>query len=137
MVERALSFARARRAAFDPEAAVLVHGDAHADNTLLVPGEEAGAGARFRFVDPDGLFAERACDLAVPMREWSAELLATGDPARAGRERCARLSRLTGVAGAPIWGWGFVERVSTGLLALQVGREPLGRERLAVAEALV
>jgi streptomycin 6-kinase len=33
-----------------------------------------------------------------------------------------------------IWEWGFIERASTGLLALRVGREDLGRETLAVAE---
>jgi streptomycin 6-kinase len=77
---------------------VLVHGDAHGANTLRVPGT-----SEYRFVDPDGLFAEPACDLAVPMREWSTELLGSGEPARAARERCVRLSALTGVASQPIW----------------------------------
>jgi streptomycin 6-kinase len=132
-VARALSFAETREAAFDPAGAVLVHGDAHAANTLLDPATR-GAGAAFRLIDPDGLFAERACDLAVPMRGWSEELLA-GETARLGRERCAQLSRLTGVGAQAIWEWGLIERVSTGLLALRVGREALGRELLAVAEA--
>lgn len=121
VVERALSYAAARAAAFDPDRAVLVHGDAHGANTLCVPGDER----EFKLIDPDGLFAEPACDLAVPMREWSGDL----------HERCAWLSRLTGVDPQPIWEWGFVERVSTGLLALDVGREQLGREMLAVADA--
>ena len=34
----------------------------------------------------------------------------------------------------PIWEWGFVERVSTGLLLLKVGAREWGREFLAVAE---
>jgi streptomycin 6-kinase len=34
-----------------------------------------------------------------------------------------------------IWEWGFVERVSTGLLALQVDADPSGRGMLAVAQA--
>ena len=42
VVARALSFADSRGAAFDPASAVLVHGDAHAANTLLVP--EVGPG---------------------------------------------------------------------------------------------
>jgi streptomycin 6-kinase len=92
-------------------------------------------GGCFTFVDPDGLFAERACDLAVPMRDWSQELLA-GDTLRCARRRCAQLSRLCGVAAQPIWEWGFMERVSTALLALQVGREELGRDMLAVAETI-
>jgi streptomycin 6-kinase len=134
VIERALSFARAREAAFDCDSAVLVHGDAHAGNTLLVPRPRDATGARFKFVDPDGLFAERACDLAVPMRGWSRELLER-DTLRLGRDRCAFLSQLTGVDAQPIWEWGFVERVSTGLLCLRVDREQLGRELLAVATA--
>jgi streptomycin 6-kinase len=73
-------------------------------------------------------------DLAIPMREWSEELLA-GDAARLGRERCAHLGRLTGVDPRPIWEWGFVERVSTGLFVTQVGADRMGREMLDVAEA--
>jgi streptomycin 6-kinase len=135
VIERALSFAGTRQAAFDPERSVLVHGDAHAANTLLTSGpRRAPASALFKFVDPDGLFAERACDLAVPMRGWSRELL-EGDTARLGRERCAHLSELTGVDAQSIWEWGFIERVSTALLLLTVGREDLGRETLAVAES--
>jgi streptomycin 6-kinase len=133
VIERALSFAKTREAAFDPGHCVLVHGDAHAANTLVASRQPAPAGARFTFVDPDGLFAERACDLAVPMRGWSGELL-EGDTVCLGRERCANLSQLTGVDAQSIWEWGFIERVSTGLLALRVGREDLGRETLAVAE---
>jgi len=60
-----------------------------------------------------------------------------GDAARLGRERCARLARLTGVDPRAIWEWGFVERVSTGLLATQVGAVRMGREMLVVAEACV
>lgn len=131
VIEQALAFAGTREAAFDPGAAVLVHGDAHSANALQDPGH---APARFKLVDPDGLLAEPAYDLAIPMREWSRELL-DGDAARLGRERCAHLSRLTGVAPRGIWEWGFVERVSTGLLSIQVGADRFGREMLDVAEA--
>jgi streptomycin 6-kinase len=132
LIEHAATFAERRAAAFDPDQAVLVHGDAHAANTLRIPGEGS---TRFAFVDPDGLFAERACDLAVPMRGWSQELL-KGDTWCLARQRCSLLSELTGVDVQPIWEWGLIERVSTGLLALQVGREALGNEMLAVAERL-
>ncbi|HEX6709031.1 MAG TPA: aminoglycoside phosphotransferase family protein [Rubrobacter sp.] len=131
VVEQALAFAKIREAAFDPETAVLVHGDAHSANALQDPGQ---APTRFKFVDPDGLVAEPAYDLAIPMREWSRELL-DGDAARLGRERCAYLSRLTGVDHRGIWEWGFVERVSTGLLAIQVGADEMGKGMLEVAEA--
>jgi streptomycin 6-kinase len=134
VIKLALSYAQSRAAAFDPSQAVLAHGDAHASNTLQVRAQDGGE--RFRFVDPDGLFAERACDLAVPMRGWSQELLA-GNTSSLGQRRCALLSDLTGVEAQPIWEWGFIERVSTGLLALHVGRTDLGDEMLAVAERFV
>ena len=54
-VEMALRYAEIRGRAFDPDAAVLAHGDAHAWNTLLAPGDPSG---RFKFVDPDGLLVE-------------------------------------------------------------------------------
>jgi streptomycin 6-kinase len=135
VVERALEFARRRGAAFEPSTAVFVHGDAHGHNTLedlTVPPAER----RFKFVDPDGLFAERAYDLAIPMREFNDDLL--GDDALAlGRERCRYLGELTGVDPHAIWEWGFVERVSTGLYVTQVGNERSGREFLDVAEQWV
>ncbi|MDP3855034.1 aminoglycoside phosphotransferase family protein [Phenylobacterium sp.] len=128
-VAQGLAYAERRIAAFDPNTCVLVHGDAHDHNTLQVPGTDA-----FKFVDPDGLAAEPACDLAVPMREWSTELLA-GDPLELGLARCARLSALTGVEARAIWEWGVMERLSTGLLATKLTYQPEGREMLAVADA--
>ena len=130
VIEHTLAFAEVREAAFDPETSVLVHGDAHSANALRDPRHTP---ARYKLVDPDGLLAEPAYDLAIPMREWSTELLA-GDAARLGRERCAYLSHLTGVDPRAIWEWGFVERVSTGLLATKVGADEMGREMLSVAE---
>lgn len=132
IIEQALLFAEVRRRVFDPQTAVLVHGDANASNTLQDLQHRSTAGARFKFIDPDGLVAEPAYDLAIPMREWSSELL-EGDPARLGRERSGLLGHLTGVDPQAIWEWGFVERVSTGLLAMQVGAEYVGRQMLEVA----
>ncbi len=132
VIERALCFADVRGGAFHPETAVLVHGDAQSVYSLQAPAKTSSTSAQFKFVDPDGLFAERAYDLAIPMREWSKELL-EGDAARLGRERCAFLGLLAGVDTQAIWEWGFIERVSTGLLALHVGAEQVGREMLDVA----
>ena len=70
------------------------------------------------------------------MRDWSHELL-SGDALRLGQARCAFLSELTGVDERAIWQWGFVERVSTGLLLLQLGMEQAGSETLAVADRWV
>lgn len=117
--------------AYSPNNSVLVHGDAHADNALLVDGETL----RCKFIDPDGLYAEKACDLAVPMRDWSHELLA-GDTVRRGRARCELLAELSGVDERAIWQWGFIERVSTGLVMLEIGMKSEGSEALAVADRL-
>jgi streptomycin 6-kinase len=129
VVEIALRFAEARRDAFDPTDSVLAHGDPHAWNTLLDPKTN-----QYKFVDPDGLSIERAHDLSISMREWSAELLA-GDPVPSGHKRCALLSRLTGVQQNAIWQWGFIERLANGLHYREVGLEENAEEFLAVVEA--
>jgi streptomycin 6-kinase len=60
--------------------------------------------------------------------------LLTGDPLTLGRLRRARLAALTGADAEAIWQWGFIERVSTGLLCLRVGLDG-GADMLAVADA--
>ena len=134
LVEHAYAFSREREAAFDPERAVLLHGDAHGDNTLAPFGGEISPASTFSFIDPEGLFAERAYDLSVLMRAWTRQLVA-GDPLTRGRERCHYLAELTGEAPEAIWQWGFMERVSTGFLLLHMGREAEGRDFLRVAQA--
>ena len=105
---------------------MLVHGDAHGWNTLRAGPNE------YKLVDPEGLVSERAHDLVVPMRESHAELLA-GDALSLGIARAHRLSELTEVPVEPIWQWGSLERVSTGLYCLTLGDEG-GRDFLAVAD---
>lgn len=134
VIEHALELCDRRAAGFDPARAVLVHGDAHSANTLAPYRAPAPAQSGYKLIDPDGLFAERAYDLAILMRDWNQELLA-GDPLRLGRERAALLSRLTGEDEELIWQWGCIERVSTGLLLLHTGMAPEGRDYLRVAEA--
>jgi streptomycin 6-kinase len=124
-----LRFARQRRDAFDPATAVLGHGDAHAWNTLSDP--RTGG---FKFVDPDGLLVERAYDLAIAIREWSAEP-GQSDPVEGGRSRCALLARLTGVDPVAIWQWGYVERLVNGLLYADVGSPDIAAQFIDVAEA--
>ena len=126
---RAMEFAEERRAAYDSQTSVLVHGDAHGSNALTLGPDDS---ARCKFIDPDGLHAEPACDLAVPMREWSEELLAA--PNRLGRARCAGLAARTGVDERAIWQWGFMERVSTGLELARIGVHEESRAMLAVAD---
>ncbi len=132
LIDQALSFALSREAAVDSRSAVLVHGNAHSANILRGP-TSTSERPEFRFIDPDGLLAEPACDLAVPMRDWSDELLA-GDPVRLGHERCQWLSDLTGVNPQAIWEWGLIGRVSTGLLLTLVDSHQEGRRMLEVGE---
>lgn len=137
IVDRALEYCEERADAYDPDRSVLVHGDAHADNALVIDAlqhDEAGHQAlRCKFVDPDGLFAEKACDLAVLMRDWSDELLADDDTLGRGRARGELLAALTGVDVRAIWQWGFMERVSTGLVLIEIGQKGEGEASLAVS----
>ncbi len=112
VIDRAVAFCDERAAAFDPAHAVLVHGDAHGWNTLA-----AGPGT-YKFVDPEGLRSEPAHDLGVPMREYNEPLLA-GDTSRLVRRRADLLASICDVDPEPVWQWGFIERVSTGLANLR------------------
>lgn len=121
-IDYALTCAERRVNAHRDERAVLVHGDVHEWNAL-----EAADG--FKLVDPDGLLAEPEYDLGIIMREDPLDLL-DGDP----HERARWLAARTDLDPTAIWEWGVVERVSTGLLATQVGLQPVGRQMLAVAD---
>lgn len=129
LVERAVAFAHSRGDAFEAATSVLVHGDAHASNILQDP---AGGSGKFKLIDPEGLRSERAHDLAIPLRDWTEELLA-GDPLALGLQWCERLARRADVEVDALWEWAFIERMSTGLFLLQLG-QPAGRPFLAVAE---
>ena len=123
-IDHARTCAARRIEAHDDERAVLVHGDVHQWNAL-----EAEDG--FKLVDPDGLLAEAEYDLGIVMREDPLELL-EGDP----HERARWLAQRCGLDATAIWEWGVVERVSTGLLATQIGLQPVGAQMLAVADRL-
>ena len=125
----ALRFTEQRREAFEPATSVLGHGDAHAWNTL----EDPKSGG-FKFVDPEGLFIERAHDLSISLREGVNDFLA-GDPLERGRSRCAFLARLTGTDNRAIWQWGLIECLVNGLLYVDVGTPEHGAPFLAIAEA--
>ena len=130
--DRALEYATERADAHRDEASVFVHGDAHGRNTLtLLDGNEA-RGAECRMIDPHGLHAEPACDLAVLMRASSRAL--RPDPVRLGRERCAFLAGRTGVSERAIWQWGFLARVATGLHLKQIGMADTAALMLGIAD---
>ena len=111
VIDRALACCDDRAAAFDPARAVLVHGDAHGWNTL-----EAAGG--FKLVDPEGVRSEPAHDLGVPMREYNEPLIA-GNTSHLVRQRAEQLAAWCDVDPHAVWQWGFIERVSTGLLNLR------------------
>ncbi len=127
----AMDYAEERKAAYNPNKCVLVHGDAHPFNTLKAEAHTQS----YKFVDPDGLFAEAEFDLAIPMREGNAELLAR-DTLKLAQKRCELLASLTDTNPEAIWQWGFMERVSTGLLLMQLGFDDEGQETLEVANRL-
>ncbi len=124
VVDHAILCAENRIAKYDPERAVLVHGDVHQWNAL-----QSSDG--FKLIDPDGLFAEAEYDLGILMREDPLELL-VGDP----HERARWLARRCHLDATAIWEWGVVERVSTGLLCTQVDLQPAGMDMLTTAEQL-
>ncbi|MEZ5597423.1 MAG: aminoglycoside phosphotransferase family protein [Pseudomonadales bacterium] len=115
IIDRALEYATNRREAFDATKSCLIHGDAHIWNTL----NAEGSSTNYKFVDPDGLYAEPAIDLAISLREWRDEIL-DDDALENGRRRCELLDKLTDVSTDAIWQWGFVEHVSCGLLDLNL-----------------
>jgi streptomycin 6-kinase len=129
----ALTYAESRQHAHRSDNAVLVHGDAHGNNTLMVLADDSSTVPCYKFVDPDGLFAEKACDLSVMMRGWSDELL-DADPHKGLKARGEKIADLTGVDRTAIWQWGFVERISTGFTLLEIGMKEEGRKMLAVAD---
>lgn len=127
VIDRAVAYCEERAGEYDASDAVLVHGDAHGWNTL------SAADGRFKFVDPVGVRSERAHDLAALMREYNGPLLA-GHTVRLVRERAEHLAEVCGVDPEPVWQWGFIERVSTGLANLRDFDDDSGEQFLEVAE---
>lgn len=129
VIDAAMHCLALREAAMRPENWVLLHGDAHNNNALEVPGEPG----RFKLVDAEGVFYEREYDLGVLMREWPEDY--DEEPLNAGRERSIFLGSLTGADEEGIWQWGFLQTVSTSLVLLQIGDRELGKRMLRTALA--
>lgn len=110
VVDLALEYARRRAGT---PAQVVAHGDPH-------PGNALRCGDGFAFVDPVGFRGDPAYDLGVVLRDWPERLLGTDAPSVA-RGWCAQLSAESGVDFDPIWEWGYLERVSTGLYFNDLG----------------
>lgn len=123
VIGQALASAERRRAAHDDDCDRLVHGDVHEWNALQATGD------RFKLVDPDGLIAEPEYDLGIIMREDPVELM-TGHP----DDRAHRPAARSGLDVVAIREWGIVERVSTGLLCIEIDLQPVGAQMLAAAD---
>lgn len=128
VVERAMLYLQAREKAMNPAEFVLIHGDAHGGNTL----QDLSGTKSFKLIDPDGIYYEKAYDLGVLMREWIDDH--EQDPLRRGKERCRFLASLTGVGQQAIWEWGYLQTVSTALIALQAQWDEIGSRMLRIAE---
>ncbi|MFK7982547.1 MAG: aminoglycoside phosphotransferase family protein [Saprospiraceae bacterium] len=124
---KALQFLAARKDAYHPTNCVLVHGDAHFENILASLNNPT-----YKLIDPEGLFAEPAYDLAIPMRENNAGILGE-NILKAGRKRSELLAKLTGVEELAIWQWGFIERISTGLYLKKLGYQKESQVTLQIA----
>jgi streptomycin 6-kinase len=137
VVEQALAVA-ARLSGPDPADLVLVHGDPHPGNLLRVRHPRHGAESGWCFVDPDPFVGERAYDLGVAVRDFSATLLA--EPATAAERLvswCRAVAAPSGTDPARVRAWGFLERVSTGLYVTSFGAPRVGAPFLRSAELLV
>lgn len=135
VIDQALAAIERRRASSRSAEPVVAHGDIHQWNALRAFDDVSGP-ARWKLVDPDGLIVDREYDLGVILREDPEELAADldrGDPGRVARWLADR----TGTDPSAVWDWAVAERVSTGLMAVQIDLQPVGDQMLTVAERLV
>ena len=95
VVEQALVCARRRSAAFDPQDAVLVHGDAAAANAVRVLAPRDGTEDGFVLLDPDEFVGDRTYDLGVAVRDWCPQLLDATSPAHLYDGWCRTLADVT------------------------------------------
>ena len=128
-LQLAIEYAQTRFEAYDPESCVLVHGDAHGFNLMET---ENGA---YKFVDPDGVYADKAYDLICIMRDWSDGLL-KGNTLELLLARCKWIHELTGVDKVAIWQWGFLGRLMIGITLLELGNTKEAKQTFEVADRI-
>ena len=113
------------RTTIDETEFVLVHGDGHNNNLLQ---RDNGS---FKFIDPDGMYFEKAYDLGVLMREYIDEYLV--DPLNLGIKRSRLLSELCNVDEMRIFMWGYLHMVATALILLDMKQDELANKMLFIA----
>lgn len=104
---------------------VLVHGDGHNNNLL------ENSFGEFKFIDPDGMYFEKAYDLGVLMREYIDEYRV--DPLNLGIKRSQLLSELCGVDEMRIFMWGYLHMVATALILMDMKQDELANKMLFIA----
>lgn len=115
-----------------------VHGDPHPGNLLRVLVPRAGGETGWCFVDPDPFVADRAYDLGVAVRDFSATLLAEPETAAARVwSWCERVAAAGDADPGRVWAWSLLERVSTGLHVTSFGARRVGEPFLRSAALLV
>ena len=134
--DRAAEYAEERAHAHRDATSVLVHGDMGRRNIVTLRATDTAPGAECRLIDPLGLLAEPAYDLAFFMRAPYFTGPWIYGPARLGRAQCALLAELSGAEERAIWQWGFLTRVFNGLSARRRGIHRKARRLLGMAEAL-
>ena len=123
-VAHALECAERAGLAHDPATARLVHGDVHQWNALQsrdrIRARRPGRAVRRPRVRPRRDHARGPA----------------GTARRGPAHARAWLAARTGTDEAAIWEWGVVERVSTGLLATEIGLQPIGGADVAAADVI-
>lgn len=121
-LDRAASWAQELSASADPGRDVLCHGDPHPGN--LLKSISLTATTPYVFIDPDGIRCEPEYDVGVVLRGWAPALLKTNEPRVFLAGIRDTVCEITGADAERAWKWGFVERVTTGLVIRQMGQVP-------------
>ena len=133
-LDRAALWAGELSTSADPGRDVLCHGDPHPGNLLRSISRTPTT--PYVFIDPDGIRCEPEYDIGVVLRGWAANVLAANEP----REFLAGIRdtvcEITGADAERAWKWGFLERVTTGLVVRQMGEVSEAEEYLDSAMKL-
>ena len=128
VIERAMLYLESRLISVNLYEPVLVHGDPHPGNILQTLNDDP---VSFKFIDPDGIIGEPGYDLGVRMREGIDEF--EDFPIEKAKERISLLFKETGIDIQSIWGWGFIQLVSTGLFLKLIEGTGLGDRMLTIS----
>lgn len=133
-LDRAALWAEELSTSADPGRDVLCHGDPHPGNLLRSISRTPTT--PYVFIDPDGIRCEPEYDVGVVLRSWAADLLAANEPQEFLAGIRDTVCEITGADVERAWKWGFVERVTTGLVVRHLGEVSEAEEYLDSAMKL-